>query len=423
MRKMVIHSRIPGNILIEQAGQAIVIWILCLGVIMGFCALAMDVGLAFRSSRMAQTAADAAAVAGSEETTNADLSSVAQQAATQNGVTNGVGGAVVTVNNPPTLGQHASNSAYVEVIVQVPVSTVFMGFVTGNSMMTVAARAVASTAPAANCIYALAPTGTNVTLSNSGKLTSSSCGVMSDSSSPTAVSSTGSSALNAKSIGIVGSYTIANAGTISPTPITGISAVSDPMAGLSPPTYTASSCTADPLSHYSNGGSSYSVGPGSTYSTTQGSNLVCYTSLTLGSNGDTVDILPGIYVITGPMTFNSGTNTGGTGVMFYLVGALASVTIQNGATVNLTAATSGTYSGVVFYQDRLDLNAASIEGGASSVIDGVLYFPDAALTVGNGTTTNIETPMIAQTITFLGGTNFTNSQYANTPLVTPKLVE
>jgi hypothetical protein len=105
------------------------------------------------------------------------------------------------------------------------------------------------------------------------------------------------------------------------------------------------------------------------------------------------------------------------------VGALASVTIQNGATVNLTAATSGTYSGVVFYQDRLDLNAASIEGGASSVIDGVLYFPDAALTVGNGTTTNIETPMIAQTITFLGGTNFTNSQYANTPLVTPKLVE
>jgi hypothetical protein len=53
----------------------------------------------------------------------------------------------------------------------------------------------------------------------------------------------------------------------------------------------------------------------------------------------------------------------------------------------------------------------------------VLYFPDAALTVGNGTTTNIETPMIAQTITFLGGTNFTNSQYANTPLVTPKLVE
>ena len=308
-------------------------------------------------------------------------------------------------------------------IVQQPVNTFFMGYITHSKSVTVAARAVSLPAPAANCIYALATTGTNVTLSNAGKLTSSSCGVVSDSSSATAVSSTGSAALDAKSISIVGSYTTANAGTISPTPITGITAVADPLAGLSPPTYNAAQCTADPLTHYGNGGTSYSVGPGSAFSTTQGGTLVCYTSLTLGANSDTVDILPGIYVITGAMTFNSGTNTGGTGVTFYLVGSSASVTIQNGATVNLQGPSSGTYKGVLFYEDRADSTAASIEGGASSVIDGVLYFPDAPLTVGNGTTTNIETPMIAQTITFVGGTNFTDSQYTNTPLTTPKLVE
>jgi hypothetical protein len=410
------------KILKEQSGQAILIWILCLGVIMGFCALAMDVGLAFRAQRIAQESADAAAIAGVQEIGNTDMSSVAKQASAQNGVTDGVNGAVVTVHNPPSEGSHTSSNSYLEVIVQEPVSTVFMGFVTANSMMTVAARAVASTGPAANCIYALASSGTNVTLSNAGKLNSSSCGVVSDSSSSTAVSSTGSAQLNAKT-SIVGSYTTSNGGSITPTPTTGITAVADPLAGMAAPTYNAGQCTADPLTHYGNGGSSYTVGPGSAFSTTQGTNLVCYTSLTLGSNGDTVTINPGIYVITGAMSFNSGTNLGGTGVMFYLSGSSASVTLQNGATVNLTAATSGAYSGVLFFQDRTNSHAAAIEGGASSVLDGVLYFPDAPLTVGNGTTTNIETPMIAQTITFVGGTNFTDSQYINTPLTTPKLVE
>jgi hypothetical protein len=99
------------------------------------------------------------------------------------------------------------------------------------------------------------------------------------------------------------------------------------------------------------------------------------------------------------------------------------VTIQNGATVNLSAPATGTYKGVLFFQDRTNSHAAAIEGGASSVINGVLYFPDAPLTVGNGTTTTMSTPLIAQTLTFLGGTNFTDTQYNNTPLVTPKLVE
>ena len=210
------------TILKGQSGQAILVWVLFLGVILGFCAFAMDVGLLFRASRMAQAAADAAVIAGAAEMGNADMASVAKQASAQNGVINGTNGAVVTVNNPPTIGKNTGNSAYLEVIVQQPVNTFFMGYITHSTSVTVAARAVSLPAPAANCIYALATTGTNVTLSNAGKLTSSSCGVVSDSSSATAVSSTGSAALDAKSISIVGNYTTANAGTISPTPITGI---------------------------------------------------------------------------------------------------------------------------------------------------------------------------------------------------------
>jgi len=112
--------------------------------------------------------------------------------------------------------------------------------------------------------------------------------------------------------------------------------VSDPLAYLTAPPYTASSCTADPLTHYGNGGSSYSVGPGSAYSTTQAGNTVCYTSLSLGMNSDTVTVNPGIYVITGALSFASATTLGGNGVTFYLVGN-GSVTIANGATLNLSA--------------------------------------------------------------------------------------
>ena len=411
------------KLLRQESGQAILLWVLCLGVIMGFLAFAIDVGMLFRASRMAQAAADSAAIAGAAELLTTDYTAVAKAASAQNGVTNGVNGASVVVNVPPTSGEHSSSSSYIEVLVSQPVNTFFMSFVTGSSSVSVTARAVSGTGPGTNCIYALSTTGTNITLSNAGKLTSSSCGVVSDSSSSTAVSATGSAQINAKSTNIVGGYSIANNGSITPTPSTGIAAVPDPLAGMSPPSYTGgSSCTADPLTHYGNGGSSYSVGPGSTYSTTQGGDLVCYTSLTLGSNGDTVTINAGIYVITGALTFNSGTNLGGTGVMFYIVGS-GSVNIGNGATVNLQAPSSGTYKGVLFYQDRSDTSTAQFEGGASSNVAGVLYFPDAPLTVGNGTTTNVSTPIIASTLTFIGGTNFTESQYANTPITTPKLVE
>jgi hypothetical protein len=60
-----------------------------------------------------------------------------------------------------------------------------------------------------------------------------------------------------------------------------------------------------------------------------------------------VNLNPGVYVISnGELHFESGannaSNTGGNGVFFYLVGT-ASLVIDNGANVNLTAPSSGTY--------------------------------------------------------------------------------
>src|SRR5580704_16649247 len=96
-------------------------------VLLGFLALATDVGILLNDKRVIQSAADCAAVAGAMEldyaiadgyaTKNAGAQAAAKAAATTNGFTNG-GNTTVTVNNGPSAGPHAGSAAYVEVIIQ-----------------------------------------------------------------------------------------------------------------------------------------------------------------------------------------------------------------------------------------------------------------------------------------------------------------
>jgi Flp pilus assembly protein TadG len=413
----------------NEDGQTVILAALCFPVLLGFLGLAADVGILTIARDKAQSAADSAALAGAAELNYGDYTAAAQAAAALNGYTDAANGTTISVNPSgnstptPLYGAYAGQAGYLEVIVSQSQPTYFMR-VFGFSSMTVSGRAVATQGRNPNCIYLLQTTGTTLTMNNAAKLTSSNCGLVDDSSGSSAVSVTDGSSLTTSSTEIAGSYTESDA-TVSPTPVTGIVPVSDPLAYLSPPSYTASSCTSDPGGSYQ-GGSTYSVGPGSNHSTTQNGNLVCYNSLTLGGNGNTVTVNPGIYVITGSLSLSSGTVKGGTGVTFYLVGS-GSVSLAQGTTFNFTAPTSGTYNGILFYQNRADTQAATIEGGASSTMQGILYFPNAALTLGNGSAVTFYTPIIAATLTMYGGSNFTDDDYSTvnsaSPLTSPRLVE
>ena len=57
-------NRNPMRALKEERGQMLVLVALSMTVLLGFLALAIDVGLLFRAKRNLQVAADAAAVAG-----------------------------------------------------------------------------------------------------------------------------------------------------------------------------------------------------------------------------------------------------------------------------------------------------------------------------------------------------------------------
>ena len=155
----------------DEKGQTTVITVLCMIVLLGFVAFAVDIGLLFRARRNMQIVADAAATAGALDyykngLGNASSATYARTAA-QNAVTaNGLSTATFTascpitvsgsvpqacVAIPPSSGVH-TGSGFVEVQISQPNSTAFMSMF-GLSKMNVLARAVAGITTGQACIW------------------------------------------------------------------------------------------------------------------------------------------------------------------------------------------------------------------------------------------------------------------------------
>lgn len=343
----------------DEDGQTIILAALCMPLLLGFVALAVDAGLMFRAEREMQTAADSGAVAGAKELNFGDVTSAAKADTARNGVTDGVNGAMVTVNNPPLSGPHAGNPYYVEVIVTKSQATFFMN-VLNRSSMTVLGRAVAGQRPSGDCVYVLNPTASNaMNLQGSFDVSTPGCGVIVNSSSPNALQFTGSGGtLTAGSVGVTGGVG-GQVGDSHPAPVTGIAPQSDPLSYVPPPSYNTPQvpCGAVP--------SGSTIGPATS------SGTVCYSGNVTLSNKT---LKPGVYVFTGNVSF-SGTVTG-TGVTFYLLGGLDA---SNG-TLNLSSPGSGTYNGMLIFASRTNSSQLTFDkGNASGTLSGIIYAPDSPM--------------------------------------------
>lgn len=362
-----------------------------------------------------QSAADSAAIAGAQELHYGDVISAAQADSSKNGLTNGSNGVTVTVNNPPLNGPKKGNSGYVEVIVSQSERTFFLN-ASGLGSMTVNGRAVAALGPIQNCFYELGTSGTDISISGGSTVSATDCGFLADSSSSSALSVSGGSTLNAGAINLVGNYSVTGGSHITPSsPATGITPVSDPLGYLAAPSFLSSSCVANPNI---GGGATTTIGP----STSGGT--ICYNGLTIGG-GAHVTLKSGLYIINnGAFSVQGGASITGSSTTFYLAGG-GSVSIGNGASISLTAPTSGTYDGILFYQNRSNSTAASITGGTNPTLNGILYFPDAGLTLTGGSSSTLYTSVISSSITFSGGSTMKNYADINssTPLSSARLVE
>ncbi|HEX5234256.1 MAG TPA: pilus assembly protein TadG-related protein [Silvibacterium sp.] len=214
----------------DDSGQMLVLSALSMTVLLGFMALATDVGMLFHTKRNLQTAADAAATAAA---LNESFGYSATDAATASATANGwsttlktnqapptsVTSATLTVNTPPLSGFHKGNAfSYVEVYLTAPNPTFFMKLF-GFGSESVTARAVAGTPGVAkNDMWLMNPTGTDLTLQGSSTIDAAdgagTAGIYLNSSSSTTISITGNSnTVTASAIDAVGNTTATVNGT------------------------------------------------------------------------------------------------------------------------------------------------------------------------------------------------------------------
>ncbi|MGH9591196.1 MAG: pilus assembly protein TadG-related protein [Terracidiphilus sp.] len=452
----------------DESGQVLVVTMLCLLVLMGMLGMALDVGWLYRAKREAQIAADAAAVAAALDFKyNGDIGSARTQgraASASNGITNGVNGAVVNINIPPSYGPNQTGG-FIEAIVTTPTPTLFMNLF-GTSSVRIAGRAVVGAGSGSGCVWALARTGDDISYTGSGGLKAQNCSIYDDSGASNALTLTGSGSITAKSIGISGNYSNVGSGTISPKPVTGMAPAADPLSSLPAPNIPSGSCSGG--TYTNNGSTSVTVPSGNcTIQNTGSGNMIVpagtYTSISNTGSG-TLTLDSGNYIITGSLT-NTGsggldlgagnytiggnfsstgsssismgsglyevggnlTLTGsgplaGSGDTFYTQG---STTVTGSSNLSLTAPTSGTYSGVLFFQSRSDSSAVAITGSSSSTIQGIVYAPKAGLTLTGSGNMTVSLDIITDSLTETGSGTVTVKNYSavvNTSSVLGKMV-
>jgi hypothetical protein len=118
----------------------------------------------------------------------------------------------------------------------------------------------------------------------------------------------------------------------------------------------------------------------------------------------TVNFAPGVYIIDGgTLKANSTAVLNGSGVMFFLTNG-ATLDINGQARLNLSAATTGTYAGLLFFADRSGavLNH-KLNGTSDSYLQGAVYLPNDNVDFSGTSNTAMGcTQVIARTLDLTG---------------------
>jgi putative Flp pilus-assembly TadE/G-like protein len=283
--------------------------------------------------------------------------------------------------------------------------------VLGNSSGLVAARSTAAVIGASDCVYALNRTNYSgaVSAGGSSSLTSS-CGIFVNSTSSDALSTNGGGTISAPQYDLVGG----TQSTLTPTPNTGVSPASDPLSGLPVPASAPYTCD---YYNYSAGGAQtlspgvycggINVGSNRTYTLTTGTYILVGGGLSTQSANSTL-IGNGVTIYN---TFGATTNHG---TLTY-----SPISLSGSSSVTLTAPNTGTYAGILIFEDRnAPANYDTYGGGSTAVYQGVIYALHAAVTMYGNSSTAQYTMLVADTISLVGNTSL-NSNYSLLPNGSP----
>jgi hypothetical protein len=185
--------------------------------------------------------------------------------------------------------------------------------------------------------------------------------------------------MDTKSTCVVGGYRANSGATFDPTPETECAVFDDPLAWLPAPPEASQGCTHNDI--VVQNGEVRSFAPG-----------VYCKKLEINSGGKAT-FEPGIHVIRDTeFKVNSGSQVSGDGVMFYLTGEKGRLNFNSDSVATFSPPASGT-AGIVFFQERTAKSDYHIiNSRSSSVIEGVIYFPNADLHINSEGTLGINTP-------------------------------
>lgn len=366
----------------DERGVAMVLTALSFSILLGFMALAIDVGMLFQTKRKLQTAADAAAISGTLKYlyTNSlsDATLSAENAASQNGFTNGSNGVTVTVNDPPADGPNIGNSAFFEAIVSRSTPTFFMSLF-GRKTMTVSARAVAGVPTnGLVCMWIMGTGDESLQLQGAYDVEATSCGIYVNSPSTTAFIDTGNGGIvNTKFLDVVGNSPPSHPTTPTPT-TTNTAPRKDPWGNTQGATPTNGLCTSTDSTTTSLTGTL--SGPGL-------NNAICYTNAVTITNAT---LGSGTYMFENGVTLSGTVNLGGAGTTGGTLDIYGGTFNQGNAILNITAPTSGIYNGIAILQPSTNTNTLQVQFGSSNqTLDGYVYAPGATVYMqdnGGGTT-------------------------------------
>jgi Flp pilus assembly protein TadG len=371
-------SRLRG----DERGAVFAFVALILMVLIGFSALAIDVGHLYLSRARLQSAADAAVLAAAQELpdTGSALAKL-HEFASKNLAAERYG--TVVVESDVGFGQWnaggqsftagASPANAVRVTARMaeansnPVS-LFFGRALGFATVDVVVEAVA-TASRPVCLLALEPSASQALyLDSNAQLNAPGCTVHVNSSNSRGIELKSNSGMAAAGICVSGGYRDDSTGSITPEPETGCPQLDDPLSSLAAPAIGSCTYTGLVLDN-----AITTLSPG-----------VYCDGLTIKGNSN-VTFEAGTYIMKGKSFFvDSNSSVQGSGLFFYLDGKDAVIDFNSNSQVDFTASATGPYAGVLFFHSRnvSSLPIHRIDSNSNNKrLEGAIYLPNAKLLV------------------------------------------
>jgi len=367
-----------GLLLTDRRAASAAMTAMTLPLLIGFMGLAMDVGVWQMNKHRLQGAADQAAysvaIAKSKQANVTQARTEATALLARLGYVNGANGITVDIRNPPTAGAYTGDTDAWQVSISRP-QTLYFSKLFLNSGPLVVARAVARAGgtPGWGCILSLHPTAAGANSFTNNADTAAGCDVYTNSSSASALQCDNNCDIFGNTY-TVGGNAVTNHGTLhGDINDTGVSAATNPYAGLPVPTAASLTCTST-TAITAKSPSPSTISPG-----------VYCGGIDVAAN-KTLTMTPGTYYIKTKfnMAGNSTLNATG-GVTIILLGDLCLGTgacikekgLGNNVTINLTAPTTGTYAGIAMYMVGTGTTTVLQEfsNNVDLNIQGVLYAP------------------------------------------------